>query len=240
MKTILIVEDNENSVEMLERIVHGINSGLCIIKASSFEEAYLMAAKNRIALFLIDIILETRNPGDISGLRFADAIRDMKQYKHTPIIFVTGLEDPKLYAYSELHCYHYIEKPYDLEKTAKIISDALEIPSVSAEHNVFFRKDGIIYKRNISEVVYIDNTRVRQTVHFVDGDLQLQYKPCKVILEELNSEKMVQCSRYAIVNTDFIDYIDSANRYLKLKGRKEQLEIGITFKKKFLKNALYD
>lgn len=240
MKTVLIVEDNETSVEILEKVVRGINPGICIMKADSFEEAYMTAAKNGISLFLIDIILKTNNPGDISGLRFADAVRGMKQYKHTPIVFVTGLEDPKLYAYSELHCYYYIEKPYDIEKAAKIISEALEIPTANVEHSVFFRKDGVFYKRDISEVVYIDNTRIRQMVHFIDGDLKLQYKPCKAILEELNSEKMIQCSKHVIVNIDFIDYIDSTNRYIKLKDRREQVEIGVAFKKKFLKDVLYD
>ncbi len=240
MKTILIVEDNAASAEMLEQVVYKVNSGIRVRRASSFEEAYMIAAKSSISLFLIDIILKNDNPGDISGLRFADAVRGMRQYRHTPIIFVTGLEDPQLYAYSELHCYYYIEKPYDLEKAERIIEEALEIPSAGSEQSVFFRKDGIFYKRNISEVMYIENTRGGQTVHFTDGDIQLQYKPCKVILEELNSEKMVQCSRNAIINVDFIDYIDSINRLIKLRGREEQIEIGIRFKKKFLENVLED
>ena len=69
---------------------------------------------------------------------------------------------------------------------------------------------------------------------FVDGKLKLQYKPSKVILEELDSDKFLQCSRYAIVNRDFIEAIDIVNRYIELKDNFGQLEIGISFKKKFI------
>ena len=83
-------------------------------------------------------------------------------------------------------------------------------------------------------MVYIENVRSGQTVCFVDGKLKLQYKPSKVILEELDSDKFLQCSRYAIVNRDFIEAIDIVNRYIELKDNFGQLEIGISFKKKFI------
>ena len=116
-----------------------------------------------------------------------------------------------------------------------MITEALEVPQKkNLPHDVFFRKDGILFKKNITEVVYIENVRSGQTVCFTDGKLKLQYKPTKVILEELDSERFVQCSRYAIVNSDFIDAIDMVNRYILLKGNFGRIEIGITFKKKFL------
>lgn len=76
--------------------------------------------------------------------------------------------------------------------------------------------------------------RSGQTVYLNNDRLKLQYKPCKNILEELSSDRFIQCSRHLIVNKDYIDMIDTVNRYIRLKDDYGQIEIGITFKKKFL------
>jgi len=241
MKTILIVEDNENSVEMLERIVHTVDDQSAIKVAANEDEAYLAAMKNNISLFLIDIVLNPVNPGDVSGMNFANQIRSIEKYKYTPIIFVTAIEDSKLYAYSDVHCYYYLEKPFDLEKASQVISEALSFPKEKDKsHAVYFRKDGILYKRDISELVYIENTRAGQKVYLTDGVLELQYKPSKVILEEIMSDKLSQCSRSLIVNKDYIDSVDPISRYVKLKNGYGQIDIGVSFKKRFMKDICDD
>ena len=68
--------------------------------------------------------------------------------------------------------------------------------------------------------------------------MKLPYKPNYKILEELASDKFIQCSRYHIINYDYIDKIDTVNRYILLKGVKTPIEIGNSFKKKFLKVIL--
>ncbi len=115
----------------------------------------------------------------------------------------------------------------------------MEFPAVHNEpQNVFFRKDGILYKKEISEILYIENSRAGQTVYCSNGNLKLPYKPNYKILEELASDKFIQCSRYHIINYDYIDKIDTVNRYILLKGVKTPIEIGNSFKKKFLKDIL--
>lgn len=239
MKTVLIVEDNVRSMEMLVKIIENLRTGVEIKTASSQEEAAILAMKFNIDLFMLDIILNASNPGDVSGMKFAEYIRTLQKYKYTPIIFITALEDPELHAYSDLHCYYYVEKSYDVEKVSSVISEALEFPAVHNEpQNVFFRKDGILYKKEISEILYIENSRAGQTVYCSNGNLKLPYKPNYKILEELASDKFIQCSRYHIINYDYIDKIDTVNRYILLKGVKTPIEIGNSFKKKFLKDIL--
>lgn len=239
MKTVLIVEDNVRSMEMLVKIIENLRTDVEIKTASSQEEAAILAMKFNIDLFMLDIILNASNPGDVSGMKFAEYIRTLQKYKYTPIIFITALEDPELHAYSDLHCYYYVEKPYDVEKVSSVISEALEFPAVHNEpQNIFFRKDGILYKKEISEILYIENSRAGQTVYCSNGNLKLPYKPNYKILEELASDKFIQCSRYHIINYDYIDKIDTVNRYILLKGVKTPIEIGNSFKKKFLKDIL--
>lgn len=241
MKTVLVIEDNLRARDMLVQIMKNINISVEIKTASTIDEAYKLSIENSVDLFLVDVILDTKAPGDVSGIQFADRIRCLKKYQYTPIIFTTCLEDPKLYAYSDIHCFQYIEKPYDEKKVAQVIVEALKVPVVKEEpKHVFFRKDGILYKRKISEIIYIENTRIGRVVHSVDGDLHLPYKACRDILRELESNRFIQCSRCAIVNKDYIENIDIVNRYIRLTGGKAQIEIGAVYKKKFLRDVLDD
>ena len=239
MKTVLIVEDNVRSMEMLVKIIKNLRTDVEVKTASSLEEAAVLAMKYNIDLFMLDIILNSSNPGDVSGMKLAEQIRSLPKYKYTPIIFITALEDPELHAYSDLHCYYYVEKPYDAEKVSSVISEALEFPAAHKEpQNVFFRKDGILYKKEISEILYIENSRAGQTVYCTNGNLKLPYKPNHKILEELASDKFVQCSRYHIINRDYIDKIDTVNRYIQLRNLKTSIEIGNSYKKKFLNDIV--
>ena len=241
MRTVLIIEDNEKSMEMLVKIVRNVDDSLLIKCAGDVDGSYASSMEYDIDLFLVDIILNPKDSGDVSGIKFADNIRKIKKYQYTPIVIITSLEDPKLYAYSDIHCYSYVEKPYDADRVSRIIREALNSPKRKVvNNNIFFRKEGILYKKKISEIVYIENSRNKRIIHSVNDDLELPYKPCKAILEELNSNKFVQCSRYAIVNKDYIDSIDTVNRFIKLKGRKEQVEIGVILKNKFLGEVLDD
>lgn len=241
MKSVLIIEDHRDSMEMLVQIVKHVDNSVCIKTASNEEDAYIAALKNHIFLFLIDVILNPSKPGDVSGMNFAYQIRKMEQYRFTPIIFITAVEDSRLYAYSDIHCYYYLEKPFAPDRAARVISEALMFPKEEkTSHDVFFRKDSIFYKKDISEVVYIEITRTKQVIHLVDGKLELQYKPCKVILAEIQSEKLLQCSRNLIVNKDYIDIIDPVSRYIKLKYEYGQIDIGVTFKKKFMRDIQND
>ena len=61
-----------------------------------------------------------------------------------------------------------------------------------------------------------------------------------LLLEELDSDRFRQCSRYSIINMDYIDKIDTVNRYIKLRGIKEQIEIGQSYKKRFLRDVVQE
>lgn len=240
MKTILVLEDNDSNREMLVKIISDLEIKTVIKSAVNQEDALALAMKYNIDLFLIDIILDTSVPGDVSGMKFAESIRSVKRYKHVPIIFVTALEDPQLHAYSDIHCYYYVEKPYNPVKVSEVIMSALEVPKEKDEnHNVFFRKEGVLFKKNTSDIIYIENSRAGQVIHCTNGDLKLSYKPNKMLMDELNSDKFVRCNRYNIINSDHIEEIDTVNRYIRMKSVKERIEIGLAYKKKLLRDLMH-
>ncbi len=227
MRTALILEDNVKSYEMLAGMLKKIDDTVHILYAPTLEEAYRYAMEYSIQLFLLDIILKHDGPTDLSGIRFADIIRKLPRYEFTPIIFITAMEDPHMYAYSDLHCYSFIEKPYDIEETEKILRQALRIPVQSdRKETIFFRVDNVLFKKKLDEIVYIENSRRCRMLYAVDGELKLPYKPCRDILLELGMDRFIQCSRFGIVNCEYVVNIDKSNLYLQLRGIEKRIGIG--------------
>lgn len=239
MKKVLIIEDHPQNLKALEKITCGAGTDIAALLAPDLPTAYHLAMEQEISLFLIDIILDPARNNDTSGIRFAEKMRGLGRYRFTPIIFVTSLEDPQLYAYSHIHCYGYLEKPYDHEAAQKLIADALQFPGrveSDEEKYIHFRKDGILYPRKHSEIIYLENIGRRLVIHMADGErLRMPYRTCAALMEELGTKRFVQCSRSTILNRDYIDNIDVQNRYVRLKGVEQMVEIGTILKKKFLK-----
>ena len=167
------------------------------------------------------------------GLRFAQKVREIKRYRFTPLVFITSLEDPQLYSYKQLHCLRYIEKPFDPKQVESIVLEALEFPAQDDEERfAYFRKDGIIYAKHIHDIIYIETKRRKSVIHCKNDVLEVPYKTSDEILQELDSERFVRCSRYAIINVKYIEYLDFTNRYIKLKYVATPIEIGNSMKNK--------
>ena len=234
MKTVLIVEDDENQALRLEQLVHQLNSGVVVRIANNLTDAYHILMENVIDVFLIDIILKTVTMGDTAGIRLVENIRKLPQYLFTPVIFVTSLEDPEMYCYKGLNCIGYIEKPYDKNQVTALVEKALHYTTQRDENiRITFRKDGILYPVELKKIIYIESIDHILHIHMNDGDvMEIPYKTCKQIMEEVGSERMLQCSRSTIVNREYISSIDIVNQCITLKGNLGSVAIGITYKKK--------
>ncbi len=234
IQKILIIEDNKIHMDTLKKIIEDLSGDLQIYCASNVKDAYQIALEEHIHLFIVDIILNVKKPGDISGLNFAREIREISKYKFTPLVFITSLEDPKLYSYSRLHCFSYIEKPFSVSRVCDTVSNALEFPlNENTQKCIYFRKDRIVYSVCIKDIVYIEISRRKIIIHCIHDDLEIPYITCEEILRELDSNSFIQCSRYCIVNRKYIEQIDYTNRYIKLKNIENPIEIGVIMKKTF-------
>lgn len=239
-RKVLILEDHRHHREALEKILGEIGTEISCYCAATVKEALQIIWEVHIHLFLIDIVLDTREPGDVSGLNFVKQIREISKYKHTPLIFITSLEDPKLFSFHQLHCYSYIEKPFDVGRTRQIIKEALEVPVVEDDDRyVYFQKDGIAYSVYIKDIICIKSSRRMVTLYFSDSSLDFPYKTCREVLQDLDSTSFIQSSRNYIVNKKYIEYIDRTNRFVKMKYMEEPIEIGAVMKKSFMEKMAH-
>ncbi len=230
-KTCLIVEDDDVQRESIRKMVAEISSTVEIFTAENLQEAYKILLENIIDVFIVDIVLDRKKRGDISGVRMVNVLRQIPRYMFTPVIFVTSLEDPQMFAYSNLHCFSYLEKPYNKEEAKAIITTALEYSTPKMEMEVLcLRREGIIYPFKVKDIVYIESTNRNVTIHKSDGTVEkMPYMTCKSILQEASNSALVQCGRGVLLNLNYIKFLDKTNGFIALKVCNETLDIGRSY-----------
>lgn len=235
-KAVLIIEDDAEQLDMLRQLVMAAGANTEIYTADNINSAYRILLEKTIDVFLADIILDTRRPGDTAGIRLVEKIRRIPKYMFTPVIFVTSLEDPAMYAYTDLNCMGYIEKPFAPEQVVKLVEKALNYTTErEKEISLTFRKDGILYPVKLKEIVYMESMNHMMYIHLLEGSvLEIPYKTCRQVMQETDTGSLMQCSRNTIVNKEYVLSIDVPNRFLTLKEDLGMLDIGITYKKKIL------
>ncbi len=234
MKKILILEDNPYTLAQLTKMAEEVAAEIQSYPCSTLAEAYAAALENTIDIFLVDVILDVNKPGDASGLDFVRRIREMKKYLFNPVIVITSLEDPRLYAYEQLHCYGYVEKPFHPERVKELITQCLAFPGAEEHRKMLhFRKEGIIYPIERETIAYAEGYKHGICIHTLDKNmLQVPYITIKHFVQIADSREFVQCSRGAVVNRKCVYSVDVANRYIILKNELGTVEIGITYRQK--------
>lgn len=233
MKKILILDDDPAMLAHMNALVGELDVKSTVFAYDNVKDAYQCAMEYEIDLFLIDIILDMRRPGDLSGLKFVDSIRKVRHYGLTPVIFVTSLQDEKLYIYEKLHCYSLIEKPLEPGRFKKLVWECLSVPERRKESKtVYFRKDGVIFAVEREDIVYAECANHAMNIYTRNKDmLSVPYLTLKGFLEELDSPDMIRCSRSAIINKTFVHNVDISNRFIQLKNGLGRVEIGEKYKK---------
>lgn len=237
MKKVLILEDQEETRKALVAIVKRVNQNATIFELDSADEAYIIAMKQTIDLFILDIILKPSDKyRDSSGADFAQNIRTVMKYQFTPIIFLTSLYDEKLNLYSSLQCYHYFEKPCDYEQVEQIIRKAISFHTQNGmDRKYFYRNHGILEALCIKDIIYVTREGCNLHVATPKEKRVIPYKSLKLVRNELDSEDFLQCNRSTIVNHWFIREVDPVNRYIYLNECEDVLEIGVVLRKTFMR-----
>ncbi len=229
---ILVLEDQTESREALVRIIKSISEEIKVTAIASEKEAMAaIASDGEYDLFLLDINLDSTHLADTSGMNVARAIRELQRYEFTPIVFVTSILSLELQSYRELQCYRYITKPFRTEEVEKIIRKVMtHTGGHKEERSVTIKKDGINYKVWCDDILFIQAVPRGLRLVLKTERLDIRYLTLKQLLPRLPEGEFIQCHRMYIVNRRYIDYVDTVNRVIKLRGCKEQVEIGVTYK----------
>lgn len=232
MKDVLIVEDNEEAVEALKKILLEIQEDVKIWVAYNSESAKKIAMDCLIDIFIVDIILNQSNPNDASGLDFIQFLRGFKRYEYSPVVITTAVMEPKEYAYDVLDCYKYLEKPYNHDKAFQVIEKALKMPlNHDEEQYLHIRSEGIVNIIKASDIVCVLYGNRKLTIYTDRGAIEMYYMSLSSIQKQLRGHNFVRCNQGAIVNKDYVEAVDIKANRVYLKKPYAPIKIGITYKR---------
>lgn len=214
---VLIVEDDVKEAEGLRKIVSKI-AGVQGFWSRSAEGALELLAEVKFDFFILDVQL----PGE-DGMALAGRIRERKEYRLTPILFVTGADRNPLKALTNYHCYDYIEKPYCQEELYEKLSTLAEAiadlngknEGASEEESealfLLATGEGEFCLRK-KELLFIEISNGRGIFHMKSGEIEKKGVSLSGILEDLDDADIVRCHKSFAVNIRTVAYIDRAVR----------------------------
>ena len=231
MTSVLILEDCKQSAEALGAIIKESKLDLHALYASTYHEAIqLLNSEEKISLFLLDINLDSLKKENKQGLMFAKKIRELPNYAFTPIVFITSTAELELVSYRETQCYSYLVKPYDKNQVLGLLSKLSINKAPTKKEQLIVKKDGVNYRIHVEDIVCIEAIPHGVSIYLKDEILDVKYLSIKQLLEKLPREQFLQCHRMFVVNTEYIEYVDTVNQFVKLQGIQKTIDIGITYK----------
>ena len=184
-KAVLIVEDNADQLNMLTQLVLEVNGNTEVYTAQNAGRAYEILMDKTVDVFLIDIILDVNKPGDASGIKLVEKLRQIPKYFFAPVIFITSMEDQEMHAYRNLNCFGYIEKPYHSAQVREKVERALHFTTErDKDITLPLKKDNILHPVRLNDIVYMESIGHVMQIHVRNGEvLEIPYLTCKRILE---------------------------------------------------------
>lgn len=184
---IAVVEDEKAVREYLCSLIKR-QAPKCRLQAYAAGEELLVSGR-RFDIVFLDVRL-----GGMDGIEAARRLRERQE--ETILIFLTGL---KAYVFDalDLYAFHYLLKPVDEQKFAKVLERALREAARKKE-----RREIFIKTRNLTldqaDILYIESIRKKVEIHTARENIKIYAS-----MEELEGqlgEEFYRCHRAYLVN----------------------------------------
>lgn len=217
-KHILIVEADENQRNKIVKIIENMKLDVEIVCAESENIAYSCIMEQAIDVAVVNIVLNSRDKSDVSGIKFVSRLRKVEGYRFTPVIFMSKYEDYDGFLLKRLHSFEVVDTKFDIMEISVIVREALRYTTPrDSDPFLFMKKDGVLYSINKENISYIESSNHIVYIHKCNKEvLEFPYSSIERIMNTLDCEYFVQCSRRNIVNRKQIKIYDYINKILTL------------------------
>jgi CheY-like chemotaxis protein len=117
---ILAVEDEPEYLEMLQEVMKSLGHSITI--AQNGKEALALIDRQQI-----DVIVSDVKMPEMNGLEFHRKLREHQEYKNTPFIFLTGVDDiSEVKAECKQDCDLLLQKPFPIDRLLQLFAGKIK------------------------------------------------------------------------------------------------------------------
>lgn len=237
MYNVLIVEDDIIQANAIKKILQSEYKNMTIFTSHTYSEAIDILDNNRIHLFILDIILDSKNNSQ-TGIHLGTHIRNNSIYTLSPILYITSIPDQINEAVNNIHCYNYLTKPYNHSDLIKAVSELINSPLMPKAPIKFHDLQGIIFNIKSDDLIYVKSEYKVLAFHTIN--CIYKSRDCKLehLLSILSSD-FVQCHKSYIINTSYISNYDKTTKLIRLGNNTDNLvPVGRKYKEQLEKRIL--
>lgn len=201
MYNILLVDDELSILNKLKFDITSIVPDVEIDRTTSYNEAQELIQNKSYSIFFLDINLEEEDEKK-TGIELAYKIRSIEEYRFTPIVFITTINNKIEEALNKIHCVSYLTKPYTFEQLNSCLNHILTMPELEA---IFTNRDvtGTLFKMKKNDIIYLTANKHTVFIYGVENTYELLHYSLDSFQEELG-ENFIRCHKSYIINKNKI------------------------------------
>lgn len=231
-KRILMVVGDERLRRRMMLVIQSLKEESDVRILESYAQAYKKIAESAYDVMICGMCggAEAYRLNEIC--QFIQSVRRIRRYHFTPVILISGAEDPSGYWYRELRCYAVLEPAFALEAFRRCIEGALCYSTEPREEKmIFLLEQNVMYPLQIGQISHIQSVNHVMKICMENGNVHnTRYLTMQQLLEIADVPYLLQCSRSGIVNIRYVYTIDYTNRIITMNSR-SRMAIGSTYVK---------
>lgn len=231
-KQILIVDSDDRQIQRIAGVLKetALQSGkeLDIFTVNTLDEAQEIMEEIDIDVLILDTVYKGLALDEHPGIKWAQKVRERQKYVPLPIVFVSSVEEPCVYAYREINCLGFLPRKFKREDLHRVLTKAMfHTTQREGDKNFCVRAQGMIYPIRIKDILYVEVwNRVLYIYQINGGVLEMSHKPLRDFQIEADSKCLIQCNKSMLLNTLYVEQLDSKEGRVLLKQDDIQLLVG--------------
>lgn len=231
-KQVLIVDREDRQIQRIAGVLKetAIQSGkrMEVYTANTLEEAENVIEETEIDILILDTVYEGRDLNKYPGVKWAQRLRECEKYISLPIVFISSVCEPKMYAYREINCLGFLFRQFKKEELQRILEKAMYHSWVrEGDKSVCVRVQGILYPIQIKDILYVEVLNRVLYIYRINGEiLEMPHKPLREFAVDVNSKCLIQCNKSMLINTLYIEDFDEKEGRVCLGKRNIILGVG--------------
>ena len=231
-KLVLIVESEEKQIQRIVSVIKEtvIKTGkkMDIYTANTWKEAEVIIQETEIDILILDVLYKGMVLEEYPGVKWAQRLRGCEKYISLPIIFISSVEELKMYAYREINCLGFLGRQFKKEELQRILEKAIHHSTArEGERTVWIRAKGKVCPVRIRDILYVEVLDRILYIYQANGNvLEMPHKPLRDFEVEMNSKCLIQCNKSMLINTLYIKEVNEKEGTLVLADSDISLLVG--------------